>query len=627
MFTQLLKPVLVLVALATIFLLFRSSEPSPHCVHVGDSLQVCVNSDMARTPQNQQPRFEHDQFDLSKASGIHLQAARNETIAFQLTVRRTGWSTEQNIQVNVSDLIAVDSSQPAAISSDKNIQLFEAWYHPIEKGGHRWGADSDVLPWPGMYPDLLLPEYATCDDRSKKIRSDFYAPKNIRFNSTIWADVYIPTNQSPGSYSGSVTVRSDTGSRVEIPLTLTVWNAKLPERPSIDAVGELYRTYGLEGAGKDRTTARWREMAHCYQQLAHQHRMIFIERFDDLDQINWSSYRAYADPILDGSLFSPENGYSGTGLNVPVHLWRTPWEQDFDIVLKEPVAEEALQDFERMARRWHKEVLQQSWNQTDYFAYVFDEIVGRTDESAEDDQTKNYLLMARNAVNDVQQALDKGTAGPMIDLIWTSHSNAVQWQGHPELDLSEVVRFWAPNAGAASTEFLAEQKKKGHRTWFYHDGHPAIGAHSVNSSGIEMRTWGVVTARYGLDGNFMWALNLGQDDAPFRQPNYLLGDDRYGNGVLVYPGNQLPKIDYPASPGPLPSMRLKAWRRGLQDAELVFLAKENGHTAKADLLLKELIPSALADALEAGHKKAQWSFDEADWIEFRLALLKLASKT
>jgi len=35
-----------------------------------------------------------------------------------------------------------------------------------------------------------------------------------------------------------------------------------------------------------------------------------------------------------------------------------------------------------------------------------------------------------------------------------------------------------------------------------------------------MRTWGVVTARYGLGGQLMWAVNFGSAEAPYRKPSY-----------------------------------------------------------------------------------------------------------
>jgi len=137
-----------------------------------------------------------------------------------------------------------------------------------------------------------------------------------------------------------------------------------------------------------------------------------------------------------------------------------------------------------------------------------------------------------------------------------------------------------------------------------------------------MRTWGVIGARYGLTGQFMWAVNLGSDEKPFAEPSYKPDDDRFGNGVLVYPGNQMDKIGFAKIPGPIPSMRLKTWRRGLQDAELFFLAEQNNPT-DARKLIRSMIPEALAEA----RGDASWSGKPADWINFKQSLLEIASQS
>jgi len=68
-------------------------------------------------------------------------------------------------------------------------------------------------------------------------------------------------------------------------------------------------------------------------------------------------------------------------------------------------------------------------------------------------------------------------------------------------------------------------------------------------------------------------------------------------------------------------MRLKAWRRGLQDAELYYLAYERS-AAAAKALIEKQIPTALSE----GSGRASWSSNSAHWIDFHKTLLKLASQ-
>ena len=130
----------------------------------------------------------------------------------------------------------------------------------------------------------------------------------------------------------------------------------------------------------------------------------------------------------------------------------------------------------------------------------------------------------------------------------------------------------------------------------------------------------MTAARYGFDGQFMWAVNLGSNEQPFADPTFRPDDDRFGNGVVVYPGNQLPKIGYPATPGPMPSIRLKAWRRGLQDAELVELVR-NTAPAESVAAMEDRLATLIPEALSEGVGTASWSQDPEDWIEFRKSLL------
>jgi len=66
---------------------------------------------------------------------------------------------------------------------------------------------------------------------------------------------------------------------------------------------------------------------------------------------------------------------------------------------------------------------------------------------------------------------------------------------------------------------------------------------------------------------------------------------------------------------------LKAWRRGLQDAELILLARKAGHVKEVDQMLKGLVPTALSE----GKGNTSWSDDPEEWINFRRRLLELAS--
>ncbi|MFK8067224.1 MAG: glycoside hydrolase domain-containing protein [Gammaproteobacteria bacterium] len=625
-----MKTIYVFAFVFLLFLIFFSSyffvdEP---CLELDQGLRVCAASDIAKITRTGKIPFEVDALDISKGELI-LDAARNETIAFQLLLKTKNPELTTEVKVSVDDFIG---SKNTTINSDKNVRLFKAHYHWVEFGGYNWGTKSEVLDWPDNYPDALIPLSETCsnfdrvsDQNNKEISSNTISiPEEKNENQSVWIDIFIPKDQPSGEYKTTIKIQSGEFIKT-IPLTVKVWDVTLPDKPTIEAVGELYDSYKQEGLGRDFTQGQWKQMSHCYQQMAHRHRMVFIERLSVKQDQSWQEYNKIYDPILNGSLFTEQYGYVGPGINTPVSIWRTPWPQNYNARVAKPIADQKIVSYEHLAKSWLKNIEKKKWDQTDFFAYIFDEVDGATDEDELGDVGDDYIEMVHQQMDRVQKAIDKGMQesknNKSIDLIWTSHTDPQTWEGIDNEDLKDVIRLWSPSANSANVDYLTKRKSEGNKIWFYHSGHPAVGIHSINTSGIEMRTWGVITAKYNFDGHFMWALNLSDQEQPFRYPSYKKDDDRFGNGTMVYAGNKLDTIGIESNPGPIPTMRLKAWRRGLQDAELIYLARKAGYEKEVNLLIEELIPAALSE----GKGSANWSDNPQDWIKFHRDLLNLAS--
>ena len=598
-------------------------QPAPFyddtCIDSNNGLVICASSDMMRTTRTGHHRAVHPRYNLAAPkNALTWQAARNETLAFQLMLRRRDRTAPESVQITLAD-------------SPIHAAVFAAHYHAVDNAGYSWGPSTEVLPYPASYPDALVPRQQVCGDSEVELFDQLQLPSPGR-NQSVWVDLYVPGSLPTGPHQQDIMITSGEGASATsttLTVTLDVIDASLPHKPSIDAIGEVYRAYNLEGAGYDSASPMWRTISQCYQQLAHQHRMVFIERTPEAPSTptEWATYAQAFGPALTGELFSAEAGYRGTGMDTPVSIWRTPWPQDYDITVEQSLTPAQLSQYAAMAETWANVVAEQAWQQTRYFAYVFDEVDGPSDVAETDPDRREYIKRVHKDMQQVQQAIDRGIraandpAQP-VDLVWTSHSDPTVWVDDPETTLVDRVRLWAPNAHAANTDFLRHRIDRGERAWFYHSGHPAVGGHAINLPGTDMRSWGVIGARYGIQGQLMWAVNLGNDAAPFADPSYKPDDDRVGNGVMVYPGNQLPNIGYTAAPGPVPSMRLKTWRRGLQDAELYFLAHER-YPEAATALLHNIMPRALQEAVAHGDSTPAWPADEAQWIQWRDDLLSL----
>ncbi len=180
------------------------------------------------------------------------QSARNETIAFQLILRSEDLS--QTSQV----LIKTDTS-------DFKMSLYQAHYLQIRNGGYRWGPATDVLPYPAAYPDALIPQQQQCGADKTRLFDTVQLPPPGQ-NQSVWVEMYVPDNASVGVHplrirltslgEGEPGMQGKMQYTIDLQLTLNVVDVTIPHSTSIDAIGEVYRSYRLEGAFEDRSQER-----------------------------------------------------------------------------------------------------------------------------------------------------------------------------------------------------------------------------------------------------------------------------------------------------------------------------------------------------------------------------------
>jgi hypothetical protein len=155
--------------------------------------------------------------------------------------------------------------------------------------------------------------------------------------------------------------------------------------------------------------------------------------------------------------------------------------------------------------------------------------------------------------------------------------------------------------------------------WTYNGTPPFAGAMVLDAADPGLRTWGWIAFRHDLPLWYVWdaiyfrdRYNKGRDQAPAHDlvADPLTFDDGedHGNldGVLAYPGA-------------LPSLRLKALRRGFEDRALLEqLAGCAGRTA-ADAIAAPLVPRSLGTAKRG--ERASWPTSDDAFETARLTLL------
>jgi hypothetical protein len=161
------------------------------------------------------------------------------------------------------------------------------------------------------------------------------------------------------------------------------------------------------------------------------------------------------------------------------------------------------------------------------------------------------------------------------------------------------------------------RQASGERFWTYNGRPPSAGSMILDTNGIALRTWGWIAERYGIELWYAWEglyfsdrYNRGGPTDVMVDP--LTFDERSkggpewgnGDGLLAYPG-------------PLPSMRLKALRRGLQDRLLLRALVACGGQQTAGRILRKVVPRALNEA----QRETAWSLREDDWEQARQEVL------
>jgi hypothetical protein len=169
-----------------------------------------------------------------------------------------------------------------------------------------------------------------------------------------------------------------------------------------------------------------------------------------------------------------------------------------------------------------------------------------------------------------------------------------------------------------------ERRVRGERFWTYNGRPPSAGSMIIDTDGVALRTWGWIAYLYDVELWYAWEglyfsdrYNGGGPTAVEDDP--ITFDERHKGGTDFGNGDGLL-----AYPGPRPSLRLKALRRGLTDRLLLLALDRCGGRNAAISIARRLIPRALG---EAGDRPS-WPAQERPWeIARREVLDELARRS
>ncbi len=541
---------------------------------------------------------------------IHLKGLYNEVLACQVIVE-AGVNGAKGIELSV-DAPLHKASGKAIGSTLKygpagTIEIFtEHYLHVIDSTPPNWYYGSPAAQpkkMTGWIPDALIPADAMAGRGGFPIDINAIDTSSGRFpvsqNQGFWIDISLPKDQKEfpsGIYSGTVQVLQNGKLIREIPLEIDLLPFYLPDDNHTNIwmfSGEIYSYF----PGLSR-----KQVDDMLKFEAHRHRIDLAGGFEvNTAPFNPDAMEKYK-PYLNGTAFTPANGYHGNGEGVG--------EKIFPIgMYGSKVMGNTKEVVQKQADLW-VEWFSKNAPAVTYFWYI-------TDEPGED----KYPWIRERA------EWIKSNNGSCKNLpVFTTTAY--------KKDLAGAVDIWAGYNGVELKELPAIRKTGGDH-WFYNGNRPRYGSVILEGAAVDFRVNSWILYKYGIITWFIWESVHWQHNGQgpkkhlhqnvFSNPLTFINDQmEYGNGdgILFYPG-RMPF--YPEEDRGLnkifPSIRLKNIRRGQQDAEIMRMAEKKVGREKVISIISKVVPKALS---EVSMKEAvPWSEKGDDYDRVREDLLEL----
>jgi hypothetical protein len=454
-----------------------------------------------------------------------------------------------------------------------------------------------------FYPDIAVPMELV---RTFNI--------NAKQNQSVWVDIYIPKTASPGLYKGDFTVYESGVEVKKIPVQLMVCNATLPDTPASKTMlyysaSNINKRYlgnsSISNSSADGTQAKVLRDRHYL--MAHRHKISLIG--DDLQDCGSTADQPCPEDVarLTGRLFTSANGYEGPGVNEGNTVYAIGTYGNWGW---KTGTQAAMQQHTDAWANWFTA----NAPNVEYFLYLADE-----SSAVAQMQTWASWIAGNPGPGKVVRSfatVDLPSAArniPALDIPTSTLSTGVpsEWQ-------------------ALCDRYTSDPRKR----FFMYNGHrPANGSFGTDDEGVALRSMAWAQYKKHVNRWFFWEstyYNNYQGGAGetnvFRTAhtfggggtqNATLGETGWnysnGEGVLFYPGTD--RV-YPADSygvmGPFASLRLKHWRRGVQDVDYLKMAAAINPGA-VQAMVQNMVPKVLWEYGVNDPSDPTWVRSDISW--------------
>ena len=516
------------------------------------------------------------------AGPIDLFALRGETLALQVVVQ-AGSAPVDDVRVLVEPFIAADGAR-LAVTSETFVERFVDVARPT--GNDVDGSSLAFTPKAAPVPPLLGP---LADPLVPAALETARAAPHER--AAVWIDLTVPPVARAGTYRATILVRDAHRELASRAIDLRVIDEVLPFAAAPAFV--YYDARELtERMGDASAEPQLRQLLHAHH-LAAVH-PLSSERQSDAREASLD--RA----ALDGSAYERAAGYEGPGEGIGEGVLALGAYGSLG-----PPTVAARDVAAKLARALFAD---RGPQRTAAFIYA-------VDETCASDWPARW------------EALLHGSA-PLRDF-----RVGATCGDEPSSQAADLVLQTARDFDPARAH---RAERGGKWVWAYNGIRPWAGPMVLDVPATDLRANAWIAMRYGVPRWFYWEATFWLDDNkggkggeigfdPFTVAETFHnadGDRANGDGILVYPGTQLPRggrpmVDYGVH-RVFPSIRLKNLRRGIEDAGYVALARSVDR-ARADAVVERVVPRALAWAGE----RPGWSREAKPWLAARRDLAEI----
>jgi hypothetical protein len=506
---------------------------------------------------------------------IRMFGARNEVIGCQVILEATGLGAERvalRLDSLSSGTFTIDNARTSMEPFDyvgKCIEFFTESYRDIQERSEWWLPSARPLPdeaHKGWIPDALVP---AATQGSFVHGTDGFpfsiAPGQLQ---GVWLDIYVPREAPPGEFRGTLEVLERDTVRYSVPISLHVYGFSLSDTTHL----HNHFFWGLqtitERHGVRHDSPEYWKLFRNYENTFHRHRLDLIDGRRTLND-----FRRHLAGYYTGKAYLPTWGYDGPGLGVgngtySIGTYDQPssgWISGFW-----PDTESAWQ---ASANAW------QTWF-ADYapactrFKYMEDE-----------PPFVRWGEVARKA----KWLRDNPGPGKTLDVLATTRI-APALYGLITYWMVSGHSGWKDSGGTTGFDLpvVRERQALGEHVGLYNGQRPSYGEpNAVDDFATDARVNPWICWKYHVDMYFYW------ETAYFAASSHNIWTAQYP-GSLLYTGEDVkfPK-DSRGLKGPIMSIRLKNFRRGVQDYEYLWLARAMG--ISTDSLVDTIVPAAFND--------------------------------